>query len=368
LTEPQRPPGGDPPNPPDVPPGGDAPNPSDSAPTGPGSDTPRPSSPLWPEPTDPPPGRPGASIFTIEGRAAPGIYLVGWLATVIGLGLVLVGIRAAGGPGGIIFIAGLLSLGVGLVAGAGSQALERRSRREPYAGPSPFVVFAASIPLTLIAVIPFALLGLGITPAITFLTLVITAAIYVGLVRLLVVGTGALTWADMGFARRPAEAVSDALFGAGLALPILFVTLVAAAILVGALGTTPPSPLPEAHDLLGFGLNLIAAAVIAPLGEETMFRGFATTAWARSMGPARAIVRSAIFFALVHVLTVGGPTFSEAFRAAIIAFLVRLPVAFGLGWAFVTRRSIYASIGLHATFNATALILAALGSSFQSPA
>ena len=42
-------------------------------------------------PADPPPpagpDRPGASTFTIEGRSAPALFVVGWLATLLGLGL-----------------------------------------------------------------------------------------------------------------------------------------------------------------------------------------------------------------------------------------------------------------------------------------
>jgi len=38
----------------------------------------------------------------------------------------------------------------------------------------------------------------------------------------------------------------------------------------------------------------------------------------------------------------------------------RLPVAFVLGWVFVRRRSIWASIGLHSAFNAILLVLAHL--------
>jgi membrane protease YdiL (CAAX protease family) len=37
-----------------------------------------------------------------------------------------------------------------------------------------------------------------------------------------------------------------------------------------------------------------------------------------------------------------------------------LPVAFVLGWVFVRRGSIWAPIGLHATFNAVLLIIANL--------
>ncbi|MER3444371.1 MAG: hypothetical protein C4333_09755, partial [Meiothermus sp.] len=46
------------------------------------------------------------------------------------------------------------------------------------------------------------------------------------------------------------------------------------------------------------------------------------------MGPTAAIVRGALFFAIAHVLTVGGDTFGEGLERAVFAFVVRLPVAF----------------------------------------
>jgi len=49
---------------------------------------------------------------------------------------------------------------------------------------------------------------------------------------------------------------------------------------------------------------------------------------------------------------------TEAFVIAFVAFIGRLPIALVLGWLFVRRGSIYASIGLHATFNGFLLVLA----------
>ena len=315
------------------------------------------------------PARPGARIFTIEGRAAPGLYLVGWLGTVIGLGLLLVAALAGGGTeAGVLLVAGLVVLGAALVAAAGSQALERRARgAAAYAGPSPWLVFAASLPLTILAVLAVLLpaggAGSPITPLTTLVSVIATAVVYVVLVRLLVVGTGGLTWSDMGFARRGAAILEDLAWGATVALPVVLVTLVVAAALVALFGATPDSPLPPSGDTAGLVMNLVAAAIVAPIGEEVFFRGFATTAWSRTSGPRAAIVRGAVFFALVHVLTIGGTDFSEGWRRAAVAFASRLPVALALGWVFLSRRSIYASIGLHATFNGVVLILAEVGTS-----
>ena len=74
-------------------------------------------------------------------------------------------------------------------------------------------------------------------------------------------------------------------------------------------------------------------------------------------------MRGGLFFAAVHVLTIGGSEFEPAVRAAVVGFVVRLPVAFALGWIFVRRRSLPASIGLHAAYNGIAVLItaAALG-------
>src|SRR4029453_3470739 len=77
-----------------------------------------------------------------------GLFVVGWLATISGVALVLIGALA---PSGVfLYLIGPAVLTVGLVAGAGSQALERRARGAPSAGPSPYLVFAPIIPATFV--------------------------------------------------------------------------------------------------------------------------------------------------------------------------------------------------------------------------
>lgn len=306
-------------------------------------------------------------MFTIEGRAAPGLYFVGWIASLMGLGILLIGFLASGGAGPVILSTiGAAILGLGLVAAAGSQAIERREREgSAYLGPSPFLVFAASLPLTILLVIvvigPAAALGLDTaSPAATLLSVTITALIYVGLIRLLVVGTGALDWGAMGVGRLGPAALEELAWGALFAVPVIVVTSLLSAILVTLTGATPESPLPTPGSAGGLALNLIAATIVAPIGEELFYRGFATTAWAQTMGSGRGLIRGAIFFALIHVLTIGGSTFGEAAGIAFVAFAARLPVSLALGWVFLRRRSIYASIGLHATFNGLLVILSQL--------
>jgi membrane protease YdiL (CAAX protease family) len=252
---------------------------------------------------------------------------------------------------------------VGLVAGAGSQGIERRARGAlAYRGPSPILVVVASIPISLLAVVaigvPLALVGLEVDRPIGQLASVIAQAlIYAGLIRLLVVDTGALSWAEMGVRRMDGRAVGELVSGVMLALPVIVLTIPVAAILSVVFPVTPVSPLPPTGEAAGFAIQLAAGVIVAPIGEELLFRGFATTAWARSFGARRAVIQGGVFFALVHVLTITGNTAGEAAALAVVAFASRLPVALALGWLFLRRGTIWAPIGLHAAFNGLLLIL-----------
>lgn len=309
------------------------------------------------------PLRPGAGTFTIEGRSAPALFVLGWLATLLGLGILAIGLLSGGrGPAQLLALVGLGLTAIGLIAGAGSQGIERRARGAAYQGPSPFLVFAASIPASLLAIVllgvPISLLGLAVDgPVGRLASVAAQAVIYIGLVRLLVVDAGALRWIDMGVRRPDRRAVAELARGAVWAAPVILATLPLAAILASLLPVVPKSPLPPTGQVSGFLIQFVAGAVVAPIGEEILFRGFATTAWARTMGQRRGLVRAALFFALVHVLTISGSTAAEAASLALLGFVTRVPVALALGWLFLHGRSIYVSIGLHAAFNAILLVI-----------
>ena len=146
-------------------------------------------------------------------------------------------------------------------------------------------------------------------------------------------------------------------------VPLRWVVAVVAFPIGGYLGHLIASPAATAPA--AFVSGLVAGAIIAPIGEELLFRAFATTAWAREYGPRRALIQGALFFALVHVLTVTGSSAGEAVALAIVGFVTRIPVALALGWLFLRRGSIWAPIGLHATFNAILLILAETAAAAQ---
>ncbi len=251
------------------------------------------------------------SIFALDGRAAPGLYAAGWFLTVVGLGLIFVALAAtAGGTGTyLLAVGGLLSLSAGLVAAAGAQGLQRRAEGVPgYAGPSPFLVLAAVLAVSLLVSALVSLTGVdGASSLALVASVTITGLAYIGLIGLLVVGTGALTWSRMGIRRPTAGAlVGDIVSGVLLGLFALVATGFVAGLLVRLLGVEPVGPVPIPNTTLDRVLNLLAAGIIAPVTEEIFFRGFATTAWLQRIGPSRAIVRGALFFAIVHVLTIGG--------------------------------------------------------------
>lgn len=290
--------------------------------------------------------------------------MIGWGGTVGGL--VIIGIALLSGGAGAapwLLMAGLVLLAVGLIAGAGSQGIERRVRgRGAYRGPSPLLVFAASIPVSLIAVIllgiPLSIVGVPVDGPVGRLgSVAVQAVIYVGLIRLLVVDVGALSWAAMQVRRFDRAALADLGAGALWAAPAIVATIPIAAVLSFLLPVTPVSPLPPTGSVGGLVINLVAGALIAPIGEEMLFRAFATTAWSADLGAQRGLVRGALFFAVVHVLTVGGGTAGEAMALAVMGFASRIPVALALGWIFQRRRSVWASIGLHAAFNGILIVL-----------
>jgi membrane protease YdiL (CAAX protease family) len=316
-------------------------------------------------PDPPPPPRPGASLFTIEGRAAPGLFVVGWLASLLGLGLVIVGALAASGL--FLYFLGPTLLTVGLVAGAGNQSIERRVRGEAYAGPSPYLVFAAAIAAVYSVGSIFGLglhlvLGSSTLPdyIVRLVGVTLQAVVFIGIVRLTVVDSQALSWRQMGWRRPDTTATRDLTFGALLALPVIGLTSIVAEVVVQLFQVVPEAPLPPTGVAVGLAVQLLAGAIIAPIAEETVFRGFAISAWERTVGVRGAIVRASVLFALAHVLNVTADNSGQAIGLIVVGFTTRLPVALALGWLFIARRSIWAPLGLHIAFNAILLIIGEL--------
>jgi membrane protease YdiL (CAAX protease family) len=269
-------------------------------------------------------------------------------------------------------VAGFGIFALGLVAAAGAQGLQRSADSVAgYAGPSPYLVFAAAFlgSLFIVNVLVVVLDAIGVRigdQAGVLVSSLVSGLVSVGLIGLLVVGPGALRWSELGL-RRPrageGSLVSDIAWGAALAIPAILAAAFLAAVLIAILGTAPDPTLTPTRDPFGATLNLLAGVVVAPFWEELFFRGFATTAWARTAGSRSAIVRAGLFFALVHVITVLGSDFSTGLRVALIAFTIRIPVGLLLGWIFLRRRTLAAPIALHAVYNGIPLVLLLLAGS-----
>ena len=324
-----------------------------------------PASPVPPPDTPPPTSRPlGLTAFTIEGRRAPALFVVGWLGVLVGVGLLAIGL--SGGTGlaaDVLSLAASAALALGLVLLCGSQTIERRAAGATYAGPSPVLVFLTIVATSRLAgyVVGVPLLAVADSvprPVGDLLAVIVQAVVFLGVVRLTVIGPGVLSWSGMGLERLGGNVLRSLLGGAVFAGPVILVTAVIAVVAVQAVGVVPPSPLPPTGTTTGLALHLLAGAVIAPFYEEVMFRGFALTAWRKTFGNRGAIVRSSILFVLAHMLSVGGATFDEAISLAFVGGAVRIPVALALGWLYVRTGSLWGPIGLHAAFNG---ILIAIG-------
>ena len=104
---------------------------------------------------------------------------------------------------------------------------------------------------------------------------------------------------------------------------------------------------PESWDSSRAGAflaNFAVIAVVAPIVEETTYRGLGFAALAASFGPVAAVLVTGVAFGLSHGLVVALPVLS----------------LFGviLAWLRWKTASLYPPIALHAVFNAAALVAA----------
>jgi len=296
---------------------------------------------------------------------ARGLAIAAWLLAVAGVILAAGAVVASLPSGGarLLLTGGIGLLTCGIVAAAAYQAAVRAGRPvEAYRGPSPVVVLLAAVGITSVAIAAAGTVGvIDLTsPWGVFASLLASAVVYGGLVWALVVRTGALGWADMGWpVRGPASAeryVRDVITAIGIVAPTYLASAFLGGLLALVLGVRLESPLPAPGSAVELLLTFLGAVLVAPVGEELFFRGFALTAWWRDLGAPAALVRATGFFAVVHVLNVSTASADELVRLALLQFAVILPVGYVLGWLFV-RRGMAAAIAGHMTFNGIALFL-----------
>ena len=322
-----------------------------------------------------PDGPPGGGIFTLEGRRAPGLYLIAWILTVGGLAVTFVlGPMASDSRwGAILIFAGAVTVTVGLAAGAGSQVLERASRDpERYRGPAPLLVFATYfMALSALGLIVISLIGVDPDqPYGFFANAAIQTLGYILVVWLFAVRTGALSWPAMGWPTwlggDPHDVLRAIGIGALAMLPFTLLMLIIGTIVGLLLGVEAPRQFPLSETPVDGAFIALSAGLIVPIGEEVFFRGFALSAWMRDLGPRAALIRSSLFFALLHLVPLFSADFSEGVRQAVMVIAVILPVGFIFGWLFI-RFGLMASIAAHVTYNSLLLALALLASRLPEP-
>lgn len=98
------------------------------------------------------------------------------------------------------------------------------------------------------------------------------------------------------------------------------------------------------HSPFLLGIALFSILIAAPFLEEFLFRGCLQTMFRQWMGRSKAIFSSALSFSLFH--------FSFSQGLGNISLLLSLfAFALVLGWIYERQASLFASIGLHMTFN-----------------
>lgn len=137
----------------------------------------------------------------------------------------------------------------------------------------------------------------------------------------------------------------------GLGLGILMLTLnIIVGIIFESLGIvqnqTDQFPLFQG-DLAGNLIIVLAVVVLAPLGEEVLFRGYAFNAFLQQWGPLPAYLLSAFLFSIAHSLAA-----TEGQIALLVpAFIIGLVLALGMH----KTRSLVPCVVAHALNNAVAI-------------
>lgn len=159
-------------------------------------------------------------------------------------------------------------------------------------------------------------------------------------------GQGSLR-ADFGLEVRAADA--RALWLGPVMQGLLWLALLPLVWIGGDLGNQRlVEELERSREVLPVALFALGAVVMAPIVEETLYRGLLLRALLRRVSPGSAVFASALIFAAVHWL--GDP---NAFRS--IPALAALGVVLAL--RAIRTGSLSASILIHAGFNLTTTVL-----------
>jgi membrane protease YdiL (CAAX protease family) len=282
-----------------------------------------------------------------------GLIVAGLLVTVGVLSVApgaLAGVVDGDGAGQAVailawLIAGGLALLVGLLAHAGRSLVVREELPEwRYRGPSVLVVLVLAVVAANLAIIPAAadvaaLLGDGELSTVgTLAILTVTQLALLGAAALFVVAPRALS----GLRLLPERGLwRSVVIGLALALPAWIAAQLIGAVVIYLLeriGLEPDAGVAEQALANADPLVLVLAlVVVAPIAEEIFFRGFVYNAWLREYGARRALLGSAVLFAIIH--------------GSVFLFLPIVALGIALVLVYRSTGSLPAAIALHAGFN-----------------
>jgi membrane protease YdiL (CAAX protease family) len=233
------------------------------------------------------------------------------------------------------------AIDLALVAGLVAAAKRRGARAAPG-----FAVLAGLLALTTVSAIVLATLavtiGLSLGALLISMLAGSAALLVVALVGRSAVGRAPL---QVGPAITTPKAIALGVFyGVTGAVRVLaLITLVVAVFDLPLQTASEAFGLERSWGVLGIGLFVLAAVVLAPLAEEVLFRGVLLPWLARWMRPAAAMAWTTIVFALGHLYYGVG--------AILIAH-------YGLvfGWARLRTGRLVAPIALHAILNGTTVL------------
>jgi uncharacterized protein len=99
-----------------------------------------------------------------------------------------------------------------------------------------------------------------------------------------------------------------------------------------------------------FSLTIASVVLVAPLVEEILFRGLLQSWFITKVGSSKGVIITSLIFSLFHYSLSQG-------MANIILMASLFVLSCFLGFIYIRQRSLWASIGLHVTFNSVSVIM-----------
>jgi hypothetical protein len=285
----------------------------------------------------------GGALVALIGLGAAGAAASGQLGDADAATLAWIALGGA-----VVFSAGLVYSGV----------RQLRVRRflppERYRGPSVLILLALALVLAGLMTAPFGadasalLLGDGeLTLLGAFVLLVSTQVALLLVAWIFVFRPNALAGLAALPGRDPAGAIRAGLGWGVVAWLGASLASYAVIALLQAVGIDPePQAAEQALEIIDPWLAVLSIVILAPIAEETFFRGVVFNAFRREGGRRWAYLGSSVLFAVIHVSLV----------AVVPIFLLGLALA----WVYERTGSLLAPMAMHAVVNGVSVVLALL--------